>query len=163
MSDLNRVCLIGRLTRDPELRNLPSGSSVASMRLAVNGYKSDGSDSVDYIDLSVFSAQGEACARILHKGSRVSVDGRLRYSEWKAEDGSPRSKHEVVAQHIGFLDPKRSEGTENPASDSAPADTATAENDAPADGNGPGRSTRPQPEPQPVGVSAATGGEDIPF
>jgi single-strand DNA-binding protein len=163
MSDLNRVCLIGRLTRDPELRNLPSGSSVASMRLAVNGYKSDGSDSVDYVDLSVFGAQGEACARLLHKGSRVSVDGRLRYSEWKAEDGSSRSKHEVVAQHIGFLDPKRSDGPEEHTSDSAPADTATADDDTPANSNGRERSSRPEPEPQPVGTPAAAGDEDIPF
>jgi len=103
VSDLNRICLTGRLTRDPDLRKLPSGNPVCRLRIAVNGR---GEDRVDYVDVSTFAKQAEVLARYLSKGSRISVDGRLNHREWEASDGTRRSGYEVVGQHVGFLDPK---------------------------------------------------------
>ncbi len=177
MSDLNRVCLTGRLTRDPELRTLPSGNSVGSMRVAINGYAGDGSDRVDYIDLSVFGAQAEACTRILHKGSRVSVDGRLSYREWTAKDDSTRSKHEVVAQHVGFLDSRPANSkdeTQETDTDEQAADQASSESDT-DNGNDKAKATTPrrntrrstkakaESAPEPVGVGAASGDDETPL
>jgi single-strand DNA-binding protein len=103
---MNSVNLIGRLTRDPELRSTPGGKSVCSMRVAV----SDGPDRPPtYVDAVCFERQAEACAKHLAKGRQVAVSGRLHYSEWKAEDGSPRSKHEVIGQ-VQFLG--KPQGTE---------------------------------------------------
>jgi single-strand DNA-binding protein len=108
MSDINRVTLVGRLTRDPELRALPSGTSVLSLGLAVNGRQKDQSgnwiDKPNFFDVKVFGGQADMLANHLAKGRRVGVDGRLDWSSWEAQDGSKRSKVEVVAQSVQFLD-----------------------------------------------------------
>jgi single-strand DNA-binding protein len=108
MSDINRVTLVGRLTRDPELRALPSGTSVLNMGLAVNGRQKDQSgnwiDKPNFFDVKVFGGQAEMLANHLAKGRRVGVDGRLDWSSWEAQDGSKRSKVEIVAQSVQFLD-----------------------------------------------------------
>jgi single-strand DNA-binding protein len=113
MSDINRVTLVGRLTRDPELRALPSGTSVLSLGLAVNGRQKDQSgnwiDKPNFFDVKVFGGQADMLANHLAKGRRVGVDGRLDWSSWEAQDGSKRSKVEVVAQSVQFLD-SRGEG-----------------------------------------------------
>jgi single-strand DNA-binding protein len=96
---MNRLTLVGRLTRDPELRALPSGTSVCNMRLAVDGHRDD--DTV-FIDIATFGAQADACARYLTQGRQVSFDGRLAYHQWTAEDGTARSKHSAIG-HVGFL------------------------------------------------------------
>jgi single-strand DNA-binding protein len=97
---MNRLTLVGRLTRDPELRALPSGTSVCNMRLAVDGRRDD--DTV-FIDIATFGAQAEACARYLGQGRQVSFDGRIAYHQWEAQDGTMRSKHSGIG-HVGFLD-----------------------------------------------------------
>jgi single-strand DNA-binding protein len=108
MSDINRVTLVGRLTRDPELRALPSGTSVLSLGLAVNGRQKDQSgnwiDKPNFFDVKVFGGQADMLANHLAKGRRVGIDGRLDWSSWEAQDGSKRSKVEVVAQSVQFLD-----------------------------------------------------------
>jgi single-strand DNA-binding protein len=113
MSDINRVTLVGRLTRDPELRALPSGTSVLNLGLAVNGRQKDQQgnwvDKPNFFDVKVFGGQAEMLANHLAKGRRVGVDGRLDWSSWEAQDGSKRSKVEVVAQSVQFLD-SRGEG-----------------------------------------------------
>lgn len=96
---MNTVNLIGRLTRDPELRNTANGKPVCNMRVAVNGTREG---DVTYIDVVTFDKQAEACAAHLGKGREVGVSGRLSYSEWKADDGSSRSKHEVIGR-VQFL------------------------------------------------------------
>jgi single-strand DNA-binding protein len=96
---MNRLTLVGRLTRDPELRALPSGQSVCNMRLAVDGRRDD--DTV-FIDIATFGAQAEACARYLTQGRQVSFDGRLAYHQWTAEDGTRRSTYSGIG-HVGFL------------------------------------------------------------
>jgi single-strand DNA-binding protein len=102
---MNSVNLIGRLTRDPELRTADE-TSVGNMRVAVQRPKRDGAD---YVDVTVFGRQAEVCAGYLTKGRRVAVTGRLRHSEWQAQDGSRRQRLEVVADQVDFLDRPRTE------------------------------------------------------
>jgi single-strand DNA-binding protein len=108
--DINRVTVVGRLTRDPELRSLPSGSSVLQLGVAVNGRQKDQSgnwsDKPNFFDVKVFGAQAEMLANNLVKGRRIGVDGRLDWSSWEAQDGTKRSKVEIVAQSVQFLDSK---------------------------------------------------------
>jgi single-strand DNA-binding protein len=106
--DINRVTLVGRLTRDPEIRHLPSGSAVLQLGLAVNGRQRDDAgnwiDKPNFFDVKVFGNQAEMLAQHLSKGRRIGVDGRLDWSSWEAQDGTKRSKVEVVAQSVQFLD-----------------------------------------------------------
>ena len=98
---MNHVALIGRLTRDPELRNLgESDRKVCDLRIAVNDGPSDRPPT--YVDVSTFDKQAEACATYLAKGRQVAVDGRLTYREWVGPDGSKRSKNSVIGR-VQFL------------------------------------------------------------
>ncbi len=131
-TNINRVVLTGNLTRDPELRALPSGTSVCSLRVACNTRRKDASgqwvDKPNYFDVTVWGAQGENCAQFLSKGRPVAVDGRLEWREWEAKDGSgKRQSVEIIADSVQFLG-SRDGGEENgsrftPQSD-VPADTA---------------------------------------
>jgi single-strand DNA-binding protein len=125
--DINRVTLVGRLTRDPELRHLPSGSPVLQLGLAVNGRQKDDAgnwtDKPNFFDVKVFGNQAEMLSQHLAKGRRVGIDGRLDWSSWEAQDGSKRSKVEVVAFQVQFLDSRGEAGGESqyiPSSDVAP-------------------------------------------
>ena len=106
--DINRVTLVGRLTRDPELRHLPSGQPVLQLGVAVNGRQKDAvgnwTDKPNFFDVKVFGNQAESLANHLSKGRRIGIDGRLDWSSWEAQDGSKRSKVEVVAFQVQFLD-----------------------------------------------------------
>ena len=112
--DINRVTLVGRLTRDPELKHLPSGSAVLEMGLAVNGRKQDASgqwvDKPNFFDVKVFGNQAEMLSQHLGKGRRIGVDGRLDWSSWESQDGGKRSKVEVIAQSVQFLDSRNDGG-----------------------------------------------------
>jgi len=105
-SNINRVVLTGNLTRDPELRNLPSGTAVCSLRLAVNTRRKSSSgdweDKPNYFDITVWGAQGENCARYLAKGRPIAVDGRLEWREW-GEEGSKRQAIDIIADTVQFL------------------------------------------------------------
>lgn len=107
---LNRVILIGRLTRDPELRYTQSGIAVASFTLAVdrNFKNANGERETDFIDIVVWRQQAENCANYLSKGKLVAVDGSLRIRTYEAQDGSKRKAAEVVADTVRFLSPKDS-------------------------------------------------------
>jgi single-strand DNA-binding protein len=133
--DINRVTLVGRLTRDPELRHLPSGTSVLQMGLAVNGrQKDEGGNWVDkpnFFDVKVFGNQAEMLAQHLSKGRRIGVDGRLDWSSWEAQDGTKRSKVEVVAQSVQFLD-SRGAGEGEGQPQFVPAGAAAESADFPA-------------------------------
>jgi single-strand DNA-binding protein len=106
--DINRVTIVGRLTRDPELRQLPGGTSVLQMGVAVNGRQRDEAgnwtDKPNFFDVKVFGNQADMLANHLSKGRRIGVDGRLDWSSWEAQDGGKRSKVEIVAQSVQFLD-----------------------------------------------------------
>ena len=106
-ASLNRVFLIGNLTRDPELRYIPSGTAVATFDLAVNRAYSTPSgekkEETSFIRVIVWARRAEVCAEYLAKGSPVFVEGRLRSRTWEAQDGKKRSAIEVVANNVQFL------------------------------------------------------------
>ncbi|MDA8069429.1 MAG: single-stranded DNA-binding protein [Actinomycetota bacterium] len=104
--NLNRVIITGNLTRDPEMRTLPSGTSVCELRVACNGRRrnADGGweDDPNYFNVSVWGAQGENCKRYLFKGRGVAIDGRLRWREWET-DGQKRQAVDIIAETVQFL------------------------------------------------------------
>jgi single-strand DNA-binding protein len=107
MANINRVVLVGNLTKDPELRHTPSGTAVCKLRLAVNTRQKDPQgnwgDKPNYFDVTVWGNQGESCAQYLSKGRPVGVDGRLDWREWDAQDGSKRQAVEIIADNVQFL------------------------------------------------------------
>ena len=107
MASLNKVLLIGNLTRDPELRYIPSGQAVASFTVAVNRvYNSQAGEKkeeVSFIRVVVWARMAENCNEYLKKGSPVFVEGRLQSRSWDAPDGTKRSTIEVVALNVQFL------------------------------------------------------------
>ena len=106
-ASINRVVLVGNLTRDPELRHTPGGTPVCSLRLAVNSRRKDETgqwiDKPNYFSISVFGNQAESCTQYLSKGRPVAIDGRLEWREWQAQDGAKRESVEVVADSVQFL------------------------------------------------------------
>jgi single-strand DNA-binding protein len=104
---INRVTLIGRLTRDPELRNLSSGRAVCSLRIACNASRKDTEgnlhDRPSFFDVSIFGAPGESVAKYMRKGRRVGIDGRLEWREWEADE-QKREAVSIVADTVQFLD-----------------------------------------------------------
>jgi single-strand DNA-binding protein len=106
-ASINRVILVGNLTRDPELRHTPSGMAVCSLRLAVNSRRKDETgqwvDKPNYFSVTVWGNQGENCAQYLAKGRPVAIDGRLEWREWESQDGGKREAVEVVADSVQFL------------------------------------------------------------
>ncbi|MBR5328656.1 MAG: single-stranded DNA-binding protein [Firmicutes bacterium] len=105
---LNRIVIIGRLTRDPELRSTSNGTPVATFTVAVDRSFSNnrGEKETDFIPVVVWRAQAETCGRYLSKGKMVAVDGRLQIRTYEANDGSKRTVAEVVAENVRFLSPK---------------------------------------------------------
>ena len=107
MASINRVVLVGNLTKDPELRHTPSGTAVCNLRLAVNTRRKDETgqwvDKPNYFDITVWGNQGERCAQYLAKGRPVGVDGRLEWREWETPEGNKRQAVEVVAESVQFL------------------------------------------------------------
>lgn len=109
MATMNVVMLMGNLTRDPEIRSLPSGTAVADLRLAVSEeYKDrDGVDQkkVCYVDVTAWDKQAEFCRQFLHKGDPVLVEGKLDYHEWQTDQGEKRNKLRVRAARVSGLLP----------------------------------------------------------
>ena len=107
MAAINRVVLVGNLTRDPELRHTPSGTAVCNLRLAVNTRRKDETgqwvDKPNYFDITVWGNQGERCAQYLAKGRPVAVDGRLEWREWETPEGNKRQAVDIVADTVQFL------------------------------------------------------------
>jgi len=104
--DMNKTILIGRLTRDTELRYTPNGTAVASFSLA-NSYQFGSGDSrkeqVSYFDCIAWSKLAEICAEYAKKGTRVAVEGRLQQKRWEDQDGKKRSAVELVVENLQFL------------------------------------------------------------
>jgi single-strand DNA-binding protein len=105
---INRVVVIGRLTRDPELRALPSGRAVCSLRIACNASRLDHSgeryERPNYFDVTTYGPAAESVARFMHKGSRVGVDGKLEWREWENTEHERRQAVNIVADVVQFLD-----------------------------------------------------------
>ncbi|MDQ3065220.1 MAG: single-stranded DNA-binding protein [bacterium] len=123
----NQVILMGNLTRDPELRTIPSGQSVCSFSLALNrsfkGADGNWQEATDYIDVVAWGPLGERVAQYLSKGRPCLVNGRLQSSSWE-KDGVKRSKVEVNAQDVTFLGGR--DGGEGGGGSSAPSSNSSA-------------------------------------
>lgn len=129
---INRVIISGNLTRGPELRQTKGGSSVLSLSVAVNDRRKNKSgqweDYPNYVDCVMFGARAEAVARYVSKGSKVAIEGKLRYSSWE-KDGQKRSKLEVIVDEIEFMS-SRDGGQDRPGpdySDAMPRQAAHAD------------------------------------
>ena len=154
-TNINRVIITGNLTTDPELRSLPSGTSVCKLRVACNTRRKDNStgewvDKPNYFDVTVWGAQGENCARFLSKGRPVAIDGRLEWREWQGQDGTKRESVEIVAESVQFL------GSRDDAQGGGGGNGFTPQSDVPVDNR----------DFQPVAAPAAGGtpaDDDIPF
>lgn len=121
---INRVVLVGRLTRDPEMRYTQSGIAVARFTLACDRpfTGQDGKKETDFIDCLVWRKQAENVAQYLKKGNMAGVDGRLQISSYEGQDGQRRQRAEVVADSVRFLEPK------GQGQSSAPSQPKTAAN-----------------------------------
>ena len=111
---INRVCVTGNLTRDPELRATQSGSQVLSFGIAVNDRRKnqqtgEWEDYPNFVDCTMFGTRAEAVSRFLAKGSKVAIEGKLRYSSWE-RDGARRSKLEVIVDEIEFMSRRDEQG-----------------------------------------------------
>jgi single-strand DNA-binding protein len=117
-ASINRVVLVGNLTRDPELKHTPAGTPVCSLRIAVNSRRKDESgqwaDKPNYFSVSVFGNQAESCSQYLSKGRPVAIDGRLDWREWQSQDGSKREAVEIVAESVQFLGSRGDGGGDAP-------------------------------------------------
>src|SRR3954468_13143837 len=144
--NINRVVLTGNLTRDPELRSTPSGTSVCSLRIASNTRRKDATgnsvEKPNFFDVTVWGAQGENCANYLSKGRPIALDGRLEWREWEDKEGNKRQAVDIIADSVQFLGSR--EGGEN-------GGRFTPQTDVPADTGDFAR------------ASAATTDDDIPF
>ncbi len=129
-TNINRVTVTGNLTRDPELRTTPSGTSVCSLRIAVNSRRKDAEsgqwvDKPNYFDVTVWGAQGQNCANYLAKGRPVAIDGRLDWREWEGQDGAKRQAVEIIAESVQFLGSPNGSKTNGSAAESeVKADTS---------------------------------------
>lgn len=118
MVSFNKVILAGNLTRDPELRFTNDGVPVANFGLAVNRVRSR-SEEVDFFDVSAWRELGETVTNYKSKGDPILIEGRLQYRTWEAQDGSKRSKVDVVAENIQFLGKGNGEGGSSDSSSSS--------------------------------------------
>lgn len=131
---INRVMISGNLTRDPELRATAGGTSVLKLGMAVNDRRKnqqsgEWEDYANFVDVTVFGARGEALSRILTKGTKVAIEGKLRWSSWE-KDGEKRSKLEVIADEVEIMSARGEGGSGGSSSYSAPTAPSS---DGPAD------------------------------
>lgn len=125
MATFNKVLLIGNLTRDPELRYIPSGSAVASFTMAMNRvYKlqsGEKKEEVSFVRVVVWGRMAEICGEYLKKGNPVFVEGRLQSRSWDGPDGQKRNALEVIANNVQFLRGGTGAGKDKPEFADAPA------------------------------------------
>lgn len=120
MASMNKVFLMGNLTRTPELRYIPSGAAVCEFGIATNRkytQNNEQKEEVCYIDVVVWGKQGEACQKHINKGSSVHVEGRLQFEQWDDRDsGKKRSKLKVVSERVQFIEGNQQEQNNQPQS-----------------------------------------------
>jgi single-strand DNA-binding protein len=138
MQDVNSVTLVGRLTRDPELRATGSGISVASLRLAYTQSRKNGStgqweEEAGYIDVTVFGNQADTVARYLSKGRQIVVQGRLDFRQWADAEGNQRNATQIIANQVQFIGGQENGQTQrasNPVAAQSNPSNAPADDDS---------------------------------
>lgn len=121
---INRVNITGNLTRDPELRSTAGGTQMLAFGVAVNDRRKnqqtgEWEDVPNFVDCIVFGSRAEAVSRFISKGSKVAIEGKLRYSSWETKDGNRRSKLEVIVDEIDFMSRASGQQVTSPAAESA--------------------------------------------
>lgn len=159
--DLNKVMIIGRLTREPELRTTPNGASVCQIGLATNYvYNNQQSgqkvEQVEYHNVVMWRKLAEIANQYLKKGQRVYIEGRLVTRSWDAQDGTKRSKTEIVADNMIMLDGGKGQGSDGNGGGTSNFGGNNSNNGG---GNGPDNSNQSFPEEELPTIQA--GGEDI--
>ena len=124
MSDINVILLSGRLTRDPELRATAGGTQMLAFGVAVNDRRrnqqtGEWEDVPNFVDCIVFGSRAEAVSRFISKGSKVAIEGKLRYSSWETKEGQRRSKLEVIVDEIEFMSRSNGQQVTSPAAEAA--------------------------------------------
>lgn len=135
---MNKIILLGRLTRDPEVRYTSTGKVVCQFTLAVDRpfANQEGQREADFIPVVIWGKQGETCGNYLTKGQRALVEGRLQIRSYDAKDGSKRWVTEVIADRFEFIESRKdSAGAQHAAANHAPAQAAPRQQAAPAGGN----------------------------
>jgi single-strand DNA-binding protein len=161
MASLNKVFLIGNLTRDPELRVTPKGTAICQFGIAVNRQFKDDSgatrDETTFVDIEAWGKQGELVSKYLSKGSLAMVEGRLKFDQWEDKtSGQKRSKLKVVLDNVQFLSPRGAGG--------GPGGGAPGGPDEGADSPSPERHSPPPRNSGPAKPAANEGiDEDVPF
>ncbi|GHV09895.1 single-stranded DNA-binding protein [Clostridia bacterium] len=107
---MNKVILIGRLTRDPELRRTQSGMGVTSFGLAVDKYSKETGRSADFFDIVCWDKRADFAVKYLRKGSKIALSGRLQQRQWTDKEGGKRNSVEIVADEVEFADSKGGDG-----------------------------------------------------
>jgi len=157
----NRVILLGNLTRDPEIRYLPSGMAVCDVGLAVNERRKNSSgemiDETTFVDMTAWGRTAEVMSEYLSKGSPTLIEGRLKLDSWEGQDGQKKSKLKVVVDRMQMVGPRpqggqgRPEGAgPRPAARQAPQNTAYSQ-------------AAPSEEVYDAPPAEPSGGDDIPF
>lgn len=170
---INSVTIVGNLTKDVELKGLPSGSQVAQMRIAVNERRKDQSgqwvDSPNFFNVTTFGAQAENAAKYLAKGRQVAVTGRLRWREWEDKNtGTKREFIEIVAQDVQFIG-GRDQNTSQQNQQAMPSQQYQQQQPTVAAGNIQQYQQQPlvddfaQQVQQPPAIPSAYSDDDIPF
>jgi single-strand DNA-binding protein len=159
-ANLNKVFLMGNLTRDPEVRYTPKGTAVGEFGVAINDtYKAqDGTlkESVTYVDIEVWSRQAETCKQYLSKGRPVFIEGSLKFDQWESPEGQKKSKLRVRAERVQFLgSPGGGQGGQGSQGGGAPSRGSYSGGGGPP-GEQAARPARPAAQP------SAGGGDDHP-
>jgi single-strand DNA-binding protein len=158
MANLNKVFLMGNLTRDPELRYTQGGTAIAKFGMATNrkwtSPEGEKKEDVCFVDLTAFGRSAEVICEYCHKGNPLFVEGRLQYSTWQSQEGQKRNKLEVVVEGFQFLGGRPSEGRGAPEAEKA------AEGAPPA---GEPEAPPPQKPANPGQGPAKKKDDDIPF
>lgn len=154
---INRVIISGNLTRDPELRSTAGGTSVLGFGVAVNDRRKnqqtgEWEDYPNFIDCTMFGARADALHKYLSKGTKVAIEGKLRWSQWERE-GQKRSKIEVIVDELEFMSSRNSD-----------AQYSSGQNYGQQGGYQPASQASYQPQPAPtINASSSVYDEDIPF
>lgn len=167
MFSLNRAEVLGNLTRDPELRTLPSGQSVCGFAVATNRRwkDKDGNfkEDTQYHEVIIWGKQGELASQMLSKGKKVYVEGRLQTSSWEGTDGAKRSKTEIVADNFIPLAPKGDSGSFDMASAVMGDAAASSDNAGQSDGDTKKKTSKAADKKEEAAPTDEINLEDIPF
>jgi single-strand DNA-binding protein len=160
MTSLNRVILLGNLTRDPEVRYTPSGTAVGDLRLAVSRKfktaEGENKEETCFVGVTVWGRQAETCAEYLSKGSPALIEGRLKYDEWE-KDGQKQNRLTVVAERVQFVGGGRG-GAE--ARGEAPAGRPAGQGQRQVE---PAAEQPPAPPPAPAAAEGMQDDDNLPF